>query len=90
MIASLISGSAHAHQHIRQVPVPAPSHPALVVAESDQGFAIRAANDGAPCASKAIVTAAATLTLGANLKFDRSIFRGTTPVDLEATDAQPR
>jgi hypothetical protein len=70
--------------------MPAPSHAALAIVESDHGFAIQAANDGAPCASKASANAAATLALGTNLKLDRSIFRSAVHGQLEAIDAQRR
>ncbi len=89
MVASLFAGSAHAHDHARQSPVLVPSHAALAVVESDQGFAIQAMNDGAPCASKPSANAAATLALGTNLKLDRSIFRSAHGQS-EAIDAQRR
>lgn len=90
MVASLFAGSAHAHGHVRQTPKPVPSHVMLAVVESDQSFAIQPTTDGAPCASKTSANAAATLTLGANLKLDRSIFRSAAHDQLEAIDAQRR
>ena len=90
MVASLFAGSAHAHSHSRQTPMPVPSHAVLAVVESEQGFAIQASIDGAPCASKASANAATTLALGTNLKLDRSIFRSAAHGQLEAIDAQRR
>lgn len=86
----LLAGSATAHSRATvQSPAPSPSRVPLVVVDSGQGFAIRPANDGAPCASIPLA-AAARLSLGANLKLDRSIFRNAAQNRSESPDAQSR
>ena len=90
LAASLLAGSATAHSRPAvQSPSPSPSRVQFVVVDSGQGFAIRSANDGAPCASIP-PAAAARLSLGANLNLDRSIFRSAAQNRSESTDAQSR